>query len=71
MAKAPTKSSTLTIKNTKDYIKNGKIVEVKPVLYVGQSAGHGKYIAACDMNGVVVTDENGKPISYRSLESRK
>ncbi len=49
--------------NEKDY--QGK--KVKPVLYVGSFVGHGRYVAAQDDNGKLVTDTGGKPIPYRRI----
>ncbi len=47
----------------KDY--QGK--KVKPVLYVGSFVGHGRYVAAQDESGKLVTDADGKPIPYRHI----
>jgi len=42
---------------------DGKVV--KNVLYNGKHADHGKYFAA-EVDGVLLLDENGKPIPFRS-----
>lgn len=49
--------------NEKDY-QNKK---VKPVLYVGSFVGHGRYVAAQDESGKLVTDAHGKPIPYSQI----
>lgn len=45
---------------------NGK--EVEPVLYYGNHAGHGKYIAAKYAGGnQIVVDASGKPLSWDEI----
>jgi|GEM_PF-385785 len=41
--------------------------KVKPVLYVGTAIGHGRYIAAQDESGKLVTGPDGRPIPYREI----
>ena len=41
--------------------------KVKPALYVGTAVGHGRYIAAQDEGGKLVTDHDGKPIAYADI----
>lgn len=43
----------------------GKVV--KPVLYVGTHVGHGRFVAAQDEGGTMVTDKQGKPIPFRQI----
>lgn len=40
--------------------------EIKPVLYVGQYAGHGRYFA-CMIDGEMVLDKDGAPVPFRHL----
>lgn len=40
---------------------------VKPVLYVGNLVGHGRYIAAQDESGKLVLDGDKKPVAYRDI----
>lgn len=45
---------------------NGKVV--KPVLYIGKHAGHGKYIAIqFSDTGDMVLDKNNKPVMWDSI----
>ncbi len=44
---------------------NGK--KVKPVLYVGNALGHGRYIAAQDEGGKLVMGEGDKPLAYADV----
>lgn len=37
--------------------------EVRPIMYVGRSQGHGKYIAGT-VDGQLVCDPTGKPIKF-------
>ena len=48
---------------TKEY--DGK--KIKPALYVGNAVGHGRYIAAQDEGGRLVTDREGRPIPFRDI----
>lgn len=41
--------------------------KIKPTLYVGTAVGHGRYIAAQDEGGKLVTDRDGRPIPYREI----
>jgi len=41
--------------------------KVKPVLYVGSFVGHGRFVAAQDEGGKMITDAEGKPIPYGQL----
>ncbi|MCS6778813.1 MAG: hypothetical protein NZ555_03805 [Geminicoccaceae bacterium] len=41
--------------------------KVKPVLYVGSAIGHGRYIAAQDESGKLVTGADGRPLAYRDI----
>jgi hypothetical protein len=41
--------------------------KVKPVLYVGTAVGHGRYIAAQDEGGRLVTDRDGRPLPFREI----
>ena len=48
----------------------GKVFDgkkVKPVLYVGSYVGHGRYIAAQEEGGKLVSDKEGKPIPYSQI----
>ena len=49
----------------KEKVFDGK--KVKPVLYVGSYVGHGRYIAAQEEGGKLVSDKEGKPIPYRQI----
>ena len=49
----------------KDKVFDGK--KVKPVLYVGSYVGHGRYIAAQEEGGKLVSDKEGKPIPYSQI----
>ena len=44
---------------------NGK--KVKPVRYVGNAVGHGRYMAAQDEAGKLVLGDAGKPVAYADL----
>jgi len=48
-----------------DKVFDGK--KVKPVLYVGSYVGHGRYIAAQEEGGKLVSDKEGKPIPYSQI----
>ena len=41
--------------------------KVKPVLYVGTTVGHGRFIAGQDESGKLIVDRAGKPLAYRSI----
>jgi len=41
--------------------------KIKPVLYVGSFVGHGRFVAAQDEGGKLVTDTDGKPVPYGQL----
>jgi hypothetical protein len=41
--------------------------KVKPALYVGSAVGHGRYIAAQDEGGKLITDRDGRPLAYRDI----
>ncbi|SNB51969.1 hypothetical protein SAMN07250955_101157 [Arboricoccus pini] len=41
--------------------------KVKPALYVGTAVGHGRYIAAQDEGGKLITDREGRPLAYRDI----
>ncbi|MDP6352709.1 MAG: hypothetical protein QF926_14315 [Alphaproteobacteria bacterium] len=41
--------------------------KIKPVLYVGSHVGHGRYIAAQDEGGKLVTDTSGKPVPFSQV----
>lgn len=41
--------------------------KVKPVLYVGNAVGHGRYVAAQDEGGKLIIDRDGRPLAYRDL----
>lgn len=41
--------------------------KVKPVLYVGSNVGHGRYIAAQDESGKMITDQGGRPLPWREI----
>ena len=49
----------------KEKVFDGK--KVKPVLYVGSYVGHGRYIAAQEEGGKLVSDKEGKPIPYSQI----
>ena len=45
---------------------NGK--EIEPIMYVGNYAGHGKYISAKYLKtNDIILDETGKPIVWSSI----
>ena len=46
-------------------IYNGK--PIKPVLYVGNWIGQGKYMAAQTEDGKIIKDSKGKPIPYAAF----
>ncbi len=50
--------------NARQRIFNGEIV--KPVLYNGINAGHGKYLAG-EVKGQLVTDSAGIPFPLREI----
>lgn len=50
--------------NARHRVLNGEVV--KPVLYNGFNAGHGKYFAA-EVKGQLMMDETGKPLPFRSV----
>jgi hypothetical protein len=41
--------------------------KVKPVLYVGNALGHGRYMAAQDEGGKLVMGDGGKPIAFADI----
>jgi hypothetical protein len=41
--------------------------KIKPALYVGTTVGHGRYIAAQDESGKLVTDRDGRPVPYKDI----
>ena len=41
--------------------------KIKPILYVGSHVGHGRYMAAADEDGKLITDGDGKPIPYGQI----
>lgn len=50
--------------------QNTKMIDgkkIKPALYVGTAVGHGRYIAAQDESGKLVTDREGRPLPYREI----
>lgn len=44
---------------------NGKVV--KPVLYIGTHAGHGRYMAVLFEDGKMALDVNGKPVLWSAI----
>ncbi len=54
-----------TCQDCTDRFLKGK--KIKPVLYVGSFVGHGRFVAAQDDGGKLVTDAKGKPIPYGQL----
>lgn len=48
-----------------DKMLHGK--KVKPVLYVGNAVGHGRYMAAQDEGGKLIMGEGGKPLAYADI----
>ena len=49
----------------KEKVFDGK--KVKPVLYVGSYVGHGRYMAAQEEGGKLVSEKEGKPIPYSQI----
>jgi hypothetical protein len=41
---------------------------VKPTLFNGKAAGQGKYLSG-EVDGIIVVDQNGRPIPFRSIGS--
>tara|TARA_R110000868_G_scaffold387886_5_gene656612 strand:+ start:156 stop:359 length:204 start_codon:yes stop_codon:yes gene_type:complete len=56
----------LTSKEANKDFKTVKGVPVVPVMYVGRQIGHGNYMAGT-LNGVLVTDTTGRPVSYKTI----
>ena len=40
---------------------------MKPIMYIGDRLGHGKYMAANFMDGTIIKDKNGKPVPYKEI----
>jgi hypothetical protein len=73
MAKKATKGSKNNIENRGASAKLKEIdgKQIKPVMYKGQSVGHGSYIAGAYVeNGKLVVDANDKPVQFSKIVSQ-
>ena len=56
--------------SARTHAQNQKLVDgkkVKPALYVGTALGHGRYMAAQDESGKLLTDRDGRPLAFRDV----
>ena len=47
--------------------KTYKGKKVRPILYIGTWAGHGRYMAAQEEGGDIIIGDDGRPVAYGDL----